>query len=796
MASRDVDELKVDYPDPEWRKKFVRMCDLIEVLGDCIISDEYTISDSLNDAIFLNQHGTAVRDRLIRKEGVAPKEAKLMCFLSLGDDQLFVDVDRCDLDQLLAAVNSEFEEQRIRFPFIFGRDLYDRYAELYEDEKESLTPAETMQLLDGLPKGVFQYGRYSLGPYGIREASTWRSMTAVRRVPAYHCSLTVCRKIHPVLLETSHSAAINRDREKLGSLLRSASAEPAEWWAFAADLNGLGEASYRDRQSVSLPLVGDTLSLTELRLLMVDLLDNTRGSFRSAIETLLVVSSAIDAVAELGRAEMLQLLLFAPETQIAASLDRLVRTEKIYVPPGEVRKPVVTHGIRSGAFRLQAELGHRGVRFASTNPGLALLRQRRLLDKLYLRDVDGDVSELEWQLRGIEIEDLDERLDHYFWRTNPKSTLERLILARRTNVITACEDVGIENFEGVADDELLETILWKLGFDIGPDADPHADFWTRHEGLWALTQSSNMGGSDRFLASASPYFSRLEGLLLDSLAFTAWALLTDHTDSPHPFSYDDEEDRQAGLALMNSIASSPSGAALYDQGKVDLGNLIGGFSALSRRLEKSAASPDTYARPASEFPDYVGKTDIKTFLLRSTVPFIDLTAPSRTRIVNGLKEITQLMTAAHVNLVRNDYSHYRRNAPDISKVEQALEATRQAVTRIETLGFCRLMFSPVRVLRDPWGRSNHEFKGPRSYEHSFARPTRFDWMGLPDLDEPAYLMRSASIGEPTEVLRFVPRHKSEFAEMWSGYPSRRRKPRSATTESPETYDAQASSSLA
>ena len=797
MASQDAHELAANYPNEAWRKRFARICDLIEILTDCTIRDNYTISDSLNDAIYLTSAGKSMRDRLIRKEKVDAKEARLMCFLTLGHAELYVDVDACDPDQLAAAIDSELSQGKIRFPFIFGRDLYDQYAELFEDEKESLTPDETSRLLDGLPAGVFQYGPYTVGPFGLREAPTGRSINAVRRVPAYHCGRAFCRAIHSVLLETSHAAAINRDAEKLQTILRETAETASEWWEFVASVNGVADAAFRDRKSaVIIPLIGDCLSLRELRLLLVALLDETRGEFRHAIAPVLSVSSATDAADGLDRAQILQLMMFASEEQLRTGLDRLVGRREIEVPTGEVRKPVVNQGMRSGAFRLQAELGHYGVRFASVDRGLALLRQRRLFDKLYVREADADVAELEWQLRGVDVEDLDERLDSFFWKKDPRRALERLVLVRRTNVVTACEEVGIDQIDGLTDDQLVDMILWKLGFDITSEGDPHADFWKRHEQLWALTQSSNMGGSDRFLESASPYFADLEGLLLDSLAFTAWALLTDHTTSDSAFSYDDEEDRYAGLSMMEAIASSPVGTSAYNRGKVDLGNLIGGFSALSGHLQDCSAARDKYARPISEFPEYADKTEIKAFALRSTLPFLDLTSPSQTRIIEGLREITRLMTSASVNLVRNEYAHYRRNPPDVARVEAALEATRQAVTRIETLGFCRLLFTPVRVLRDPWGRSSHEFRGPRSYEHAFSRPSRFDWMGLPSLDQPAYLIRSASVGEPTEVLRFIRRHASDFSSMWTGVPSRRRQPRSVGPEQPGAHAGEASTTTA
>ncbi len=790
MAHRDVAQLKLDYPDRDWQARYARILDLIEILGDCIISDTYTISDALNDSVFLTPAGASIRDKLVTKSDVNAKDAKLMCALTVGHTELFIDVDKTDPARLANAVGAEFEKKRIRFPFIFGRALYDRYSEMHDDEKQSLTNEETLQLIDPLPAGVFQYGRYTLGPFGLQEAPTSRSLQSTRQVPAYHCSQSACRRIHSVLLETSHSAPINSDREKLNTLLRSRSEESAEWWPFAAEVSGLADAQYGDQATGTLiPLIGDCLDIDELRALLAELLDaGTSGELRRAVEPFLKVESAADAVAGLDRASLLQLALFAQERHITASLDKLVRRDVIHVPKGEVRRAVTTSMIVSGAFRLRGELGSLGVRFEAEDPGFALLRERRLLARLYPRDSDTDVEELEWQLRGVDVDDLEERLDHFFQGTDPRRALERMVLARKTNLIAACDEVGLEDYSELDDQALVDTVLWKLGFAVSEDADPHAAFWARHEQLWALTQSSDIGASERFLESATPYFSQLEGILLESLAFTAWALISDHTTADNPFSYDDDDDRGAGLQLMESIAQSPAGTAAYTGSRVDLTNLISGFSALGNHLAKCAKAPQPYARPPAEFPDYDGKTSIKVFLLRSTMPFLDLTAPSQQRVTAGLREITRLLTSADVSAVRNDYVHYRRNGPDISKIESALEATRRAVTRIETLGFCRLLFTPVRVTRDSWGRSLHEFAGPRSYEHTFSRPSRFDWMGLPRLAEPAYLVRAASIGEPTEVLRFTPRHRSAYSELWAGYPVRRRRPRTSASDQTQAHD--------
>ena len=779
MGGRTVDELKHAYSDAGWRSRYRDICDLLELLGDCIIPDEFVVPDELNAAIKLSPAGNVVLDRLTRKEKVNAKDARLMCALTIGHDELFIDVEATDVERLSNAIQTEVFEGSIRFPFTWGRDLYDAYAELYEDEKDVLTNEETLRLLNKLPNGVVQYGSFTVGPYGLRRSLSHRSISGRRRVAAYHCAIPTCQAIHPVALQTGQSATINRDREKIETYLQGLSEEPADWWAFAEDLSGLTAAQYGDqRAGVLLPLIGDTLSHREIRALVAEVLDSPRGELRTALADFLHVGSAEAAVTGMTRAELLQVCLVASEESLASALDKLVRMQVIKVPRGDIRRPVINRNTRSGAFRLSAELGHHGVRFISDDPGLAILRERRLLNKLYLRDPESDVQELEWQLRGIDIDDLDEKLEHFFQTRAPQEALERLVLARKTNMITACHEVGIDSDSELSDNELVEALLWKLGFPSQTDEDPHRDFWRRHERLWALTQSSSIGNSERFLEAASPYFAELEGLLMDSLAFTSWALLVDHTKDEAPFAYDDNEDRAEGLALLQvavgPISAEQSHAPDYTTDRVELRNLTQGFRTLAKHLETCRGNPELYARPSEEFPSYDGKTDLKRFLLRSTLPFLDLSRPSQDRIIEGLKQISRVLEEAEVYSVRNDYAHYRRTAPDISKIEKALEAVRQSVTRIENLGFCRLLFIPASVTTDRWGQSRHDFAGPRSYEHTFARPTTLDWMGLPPLTEPQYLMRAASFGDPNEVLRFTRRYDSEFTRMWTQYPRRRR----------------------
>lgn len=93
MAGRSVEELSATLVDPDWRRKFAEFTDLMELLGDCIIADAYVVPDDLNAAIRLTEAGQSMMDRLTRKHNVNAKDARLMCALTLGHVDLYVDID-------------------------------------------------------------------------------------------------------------------------------------------------------------------------------------------------------------------------------------------------------------------------------------------------------------------------------------------------------------------------------------------------------------------------------------------------------------------------------------------------------------------------------------------------------------------------------------------------------------------------------------------------------------------------------------------------------------------------------
>ena len=307
---------------------------------ESIISDAYVVPDELNSLIRLSEAGQSVLDRLTRKDKVNPKDARLMCALTLGHVDLYVDIEATDIDRMSTVLHNEVLQREIQFPYAWGRDLYDAYASSYEQEKDVLTNEETLRLLNALPLGVVQYGWFTVGPYGVRRSLSNRSMPGRRRVAAYHCAVPSCQVVHPVMLQTGQNASINRDRGKLEDLLQGEPREPSDWWAFAEKLSGTAGARYGDqRVGVLLPLIADALSDEELRRLVRELLDGDRGQLRLAVASYLQIANAQAFVGLRSRAELLQLCLIASERSVSVALDKLVRDHAIHIPRLRSRFP-------------------------------------------------------------------------------------------------------------------------------------------------------------------------------------------------------------------------------------------------------------------------------------------------------------------------------------------------------------------------------------------------------------------------------------------------------------------------
>lgn len=792
MTSGSKAPLEREVPVQADREKFADFVDLMRLLADCIIGDDYTVPDELSQALQLSAAGQAMVDKVARApkpdRRIPVKEARLMCGLALGQGQLFIDIRKTDVGAIAASVSKQLLSGRIRFPFTFGRDAYDAYADQHDEGLPTLTFEETQRFLDALPQGVHQYGKYVTGPFGLRASADNREIRSGRSVEAFHCADMMCERIHRTLLTTSANAPINKLRERFHEELDGDPHAAIDWFQEVDDMRDLGAVMFSDVEvGVTATLVGDALSIDELRELIALLFDSTAGVTRAKVADFLEVGSARETVRGLDRASLMQILLLSEEGSVQRGLDRLVNEGAIAVPRGEVRRPVVNQVRRSGAFGLLPELGHHGVRFASVDQGFAILRMRNELQKLHDGDLEGR-DELNWQLRDVPGEGTAEKLDRFFRNSDPAEAIQRLVLSRHTLVARLAQSVGIEHGLDESDESIVERILWKLGFSRYESDDPRAEFWRLHHRLIELAKVSRTPASrdtEEYLGVASKYFRELERFLGEALAFAAWSLLHDHTASARPYEYGLESDQREGLELLQAAADSQNtGDQNFDflNGRLELYALVRGFGLLGKYLQ--GLNADEHRRPASEIPAYARGSQLKRFPFRHRIPFLDLTPEAREVIPAEFINLSRQLQRDRVSDFRNSHQHYQKTAAGIKQIEDALSGLEQALRSVEALGFALVEFKVEDETHDRWGRSEFYFAAPRGQRHVISRPSSFDWLGMPSLSSAQYVLTSAIFDAPNEVLRVRHRVDSTFADLWAGFPARRQDRANALKQNP------------
>ncbi|RSS09990.1 hypothetical protein [Streptomyces sp. WAC08401] len=777
---KSKDELLADYPDRAMREKILLLASLSNILTECIIPNNYRVPARLHEPLKLTAYGEEKVQQFIRKRIPYP-EARLMCLLSFSWVDLLIDPVETNLTDLREAISDEIKRQEVIFPFIFGRLLYDKAFDTLNisDGTYSLNLVDTFSLLTDTPQGVSQENIFITGPYGILESRQWRYYPPSRQVSLYHCSDLSCSAIHSIDLATGREASINKRRSDASKILRAESETPSAWPSFLSQV--FDEIINPDRDNAAdglIPLIGDAFTEAEIRALTCWLLDNTRGALRETFAHLGMRGRAEDMTQDLSRAQMMQLCLTLEDRMIIQGLDGVIRENAIQVPRGEIRRAKVNGGSRFGKLHLAAEVGHRGARIFSDAMNMAPLRLRHLVERMYRVDSVDDREELDWQLRSETGETLEARLDSYLNRHSPEEAAKTLILARKSNAVTACEVLGLpDNFP--EDPNLISAVLWKLGFPSPDLSDPHFDFWRLHEEMEEMVRAGVTGplppSAEDFRGIAANYFVQLENMLDDSLSFTVWALTKDHFADRKSFVYSPEEARRESYSWLQSAVEASGDSVLEYGNKNSLYALCRGFGRLSTELKRISKGRQSWERPAEEFPDWSDRQDLLKFPFRHTIPFLDLTDASREIIVNRLQETSRILVGNNISDARNSWMHGGRSTADFDEVRSSLNAIRQAVQIIEDCGFVRMNFSVVSRQIDAYSRSITRFTRPRGYSFELHKPSPYDWLGLPTFKTPIHVMTAACFSAPNHFLRFRSEIRSTYSEMWANYP--RRKPR-------------------
>ncbi len=136
----------------------------------------------------------------------------------------------------------------------------------------------------------------------------------------------------------------------------------------------------------------------------------------------------------------------------------------------------------------------------------------------------------------------DASLTEYLRKTPPEVVLQRLVLNTRENVERGAAALSLHIGDNVNDLELVQRMLWKLGFDVVDPDELHEDFWRHSDRLRKAAEAASVStsvGEEEISEISTRYFRALEKLLADTLVFCVWAFTTDHVRDQDPYLYVD-----------------------------------------------------------------------------------------------------------------------------------------------------------------------------------------------------------------------------------------------------------------
>ncbi len=536
MAWLNTIELRKKYQDKDFREAFNELYKLRLFFKEALVPSDYKAPRRLRDAISLTEQGQLWLSRILNGViDITQDEAKVALFIKLFHQELFVDPAETKSEVIKAVLDSEILGERIRYPWIHDRLLYDRFFDMFPSQTRELSYVETLKLLENTPQGVFQVRDSVVGPFGVLDSLGHRFMPPVRRAPLWHCSDPSCFAEHLVLFATGESK-IAEAVNYITNQCEKAEGRCSEWDGFFEHIKFEKVQYYDDMYLWTLPcLLINAFSEREIRSILKELIDRNSEEIRQRFPKSTRFKDILSGTSEnisrrLKRAQSFQLILLMLDESIVQCVEYLIENRIINIPATETR----TSGpmqIRDGWLGTTCECSRFGVR--SVSPEIALARLKRLIKQTCVKEKDSE--DLEWKLRYVAGETMYEKLDNYVYAQDPKRIVRDLVLSNPTHIQQAFQLLRYGQFELPStpeeEDRLVEKILWKLGFNVRLYPTHQHLFWKRIDKFLETVRNCgtyNEYDKELIRSSGVNFFVSLEEILDYSLSFTTWALLSDH----------------------------------------------------------------------------------------------------------------------------------------------------------------------------------------------------------------------------------------------------------------------------
>jgi hypothetical protein len=768
------EELRAALADPELLHRYNELLEIKTLLSGCIIDRNYVIPDSLVNPIRLTDFGEHVlKAASENRRRVRPNEMRMAIFLSYGcAGGIFVN-PATDLGGMRKALSAEIVKGKILYPWIFGRDLHDRASELYPG-KTSFDNRKTLELLKGLPIGVFQGGYSLVGPFGCLVSEERRSLPPNSHVsvPGYLCGDETCDVVHSIHLKTGDSA-VSKTRGLVGDYVAEKHSATADDNArLISEACGELDNPYRlDSYEALIDTVMDSLALEERRVIVDRLL---RQKFRSpgkqnefSRKLGSVIGNPTEFVSSLDEARLLQVMLLCKNSEIAQAVDRAVLSGALPIPISEFRISKITRW-GGGIHGLRAEIGSQGVRFtAPIAKGIVARRLLELLHHLYFSSGVLEPAELYYLLDRVEGVSEQELLGFAVRKFGPDVAVKELVLGTRRSALEAANFMGIADAESLQRDVLLKRLLWKLGV-VSPEplfVDLERVESSESELKESLAQESS---KETIRGHISNLFAAAEDALSRALIFSVWALSTDHYLAEEGFIFDPATGMDIVVEFFDeNLPQLDDDSRLNAEGRNTLVPMAGAFSRLAKVLK--LLDVEHHRRPSHQVPSECRCT-AKPFAFNFGNFFLNLTTESQSAVIKALQRVSQLMQDEAVVRVRNATIHGNNEFPSQSEILVAIERISQWRQHLISSGLYPRVYVLEETRRDSLGNRNIAYRSGDDVLQ-LHYPTWTVAPGLPGGSSRLIVMPIAGISS-AGPLRFNISLRPGGDPYWEGWPKR------------------------
>ncbi len=749
-----------EFQDGQSSRTLVECLALIDLLKNCLINDTFVVRDELVRPIEFTELGLELVDELVKRPRSRPNEARLATFLTFMCPGGLLIKPTTDVDALRHGLNGEVVASRIRYPYIYERDLHDLAARLFP-RKHELDQRKTWTLLGKLPVGVFQVGHTIVGPMGAVKGLEPRVLPPRHDVPGYLCSAPTCGKVHPLRLNTSEQARINKTTERLATAMRRRfGGDPnpyvAEVRAAIARHHHQPGDEFLPRMSI-FDTLSDASSDQDLSLILTSVM---RLAFKDApVRSQFFASlgvpngSPIELAEGLSRPATLQALMWFTTRDIVTVVDRLVVDGELSVGP----QSLWTERVARHPSSERCQIGHLGAR---RSQGSVVSNLQRLLHRVYFEERVQDPEDLAYNLDLSLDPDL---LLHAVEKNSPQQLTENAVLSNRRVSRRVTELLGIT--DAVAKRETLsQAILWKLGHRQEVHF-RHLDDLLEHENqVRALV--AERGDQEDLRGALSSMFAALEGALQLSIEFACWALTQDHVTSDDGFKYDPAA-AEGAVQFLEGSGPDTEPSPLNPDRRNTLFPLGSAFGRLARLLKEADLSA---LRPTRDYPIQCTISG-RPYAFSHVAPFANLSAESQERLMSSLKDIAKLVIAPSLLEVRNGISHGTRNFPQFDAIFEAVTLVGDVRGLLRADGLYPVTYVHSGTNQGPSGLVSRAYVNADGAVVNLHIPTWPIAANLPD-GRTQLIVMPAAVLPGCGPLRFRVKATDHRTAFWGGWPRR------------------------